>query len=212
MAILDESGGVPWLVSGHAPDKSPVKRDHLAIIPLAETGRYQDGSIAGLALVVPNREKTPDLRQEIERLEDALPQIGPFILGEITRITPTLVEQPMSRTLASSTWDGYSHKWASVTPVAVPHMGGDSLAEDIARLCAQAGLPSVTIDVDDRSFFLGEYPPAGLIRQYDKGGSFRHAYVRLKFEHEVEGPIGLGAGRYQGYGWFRRYTGGRNGD
>src|SRR5439155_8509634 len=45
---------VPEVVSGHAPDGSPSRTPHLAIIPLAFAGfPYADGRVMGFAMVPP---------------------------------------------------------------------------------------------------------------------------------------------------------------
>ena len=202
----DEAIPVEYL-AGHTPDGGMVKRDHLALVPLVETGQYRDGSIAGVALISPKDVSSQPL------IQSALDKVQTFLFpfdGSRVEITVNRVDMSGNRVLEASTWDEYSTIWASVTPVAVPYLGKNlTLAQSVAKMCEQDGLPPVTVEVSDLPFVRGHLPPASAIQHYQRkdGRKYLHCYVRLEFDHEVQGPIGLGAGKFQGYGWFRRVRG-----
>ena len=45
---------IPEVVSGHAPDGTPTRRAHVAIVPLAFAGfPHADGSVLGFGLIPP---------------------------------------------------------------------------------------------------------------------------------------------------------------
>ena len=204
----DERTPVKYL-AGHDPNNSEsiLREDHLAIVPLIECGAYADGAIAGIALVSPKSEPSgnPQL------ILDTLNEIQTFLFpSEGMRVAIAISETESNTRIAleSSTWDGYSRVWESATPVAVPRLGKNlTLEQVILKMCDQDGLPKpVRVETNDLSFIRGRVPPASAMRWYRRkdGKTYFHCYVRLTWDHEVQGPLGLGAGRYQGYGWFRR--------
>lgn len=213
LAILGKKGDLPELFSGHAPDGGPSVLDHLAFFPLIETGPYQLGQIAGVALVMP---KGSDPALDLTLLE-ACQQLDPISLGQYLKIRFTRVSDPKSKALSPTTWETPSQVWTSTTPVVIPFLSNGPVEKWVEKLCRQAGLPPLrSVEVSQKSFLAGiqhvlfKSGPSQQIPPYRVSGkkpSF-HRFVRLVFEEPVEGPLGLGAGKHKGYGWFK--SGGSN--
>jgi CRISPR-associated protein Csb2 len=125
------------------------------------------------------------------------------------------------RTLDPGSWSGPATRhWVSVTPVALDRNPGDLRSRDAARLnqamaeaeeiiavaCERIGLPRPT-----RVEILPSVPLVGALKAGAFGPFPREpgraqrvlTHARLEFPESVEGPLLLGAGRYQGLGLFR---------
>jgi CRISPR-associated protein Csb2 len=125
------------------------------------------------------------------------------------------------RTLDPRSWSGPATRhWVSVTPIALDRNPGDLRSRDAARLnqalteaedivavaCERIGLPRPT-----RVEILPSVPLVGALKAGAFGPFPREpgraqrvlTHARLEFPESVEGPILLGAGRYQGLGLFR---------
>ena len=121
------------------------------------------------------------------------------------------------RTLQPRSWTRPSRRWASATPVALDRNPGDlhhadprarAAAFDAARATIieavhRIGLPSpIEVDVVRSCVLAGTAKP----RNYPRFPSGLHkpqrvlVHVRLVFAEAVQGPVLLGAGRYQGMG------------
>ena len=202
------------IISGHAPDRKPLERPHLAFLPLAVVGHpHADGHLLGAALALPYQLPS-SLRQELLRAagrvrELVLGRLGKWALEAVTMPRPPAALRPDTWTAHPA---GATH-WGSVTPVAFDQhprakdKGGyqAEAAALIADSCQRIGLPSPReVVVTPVSAHLGAPPAPAFPRLRRKDGSERqHTHVILVFDQPVVGPILLGAGRYRGYGLFR---------
>lgn len=131
---------------------------------------------------------------------------------------------PALAALRAATWCHAAMEWLSVTPVALDRNPGDlthvdpavrqgafrAAAETIAQACRNVGLPlprEVTILPSGtwaggaKATRFPAFPP-------EPGKTRRvRVHARLRFAEQVEGPVILGAGRYQGLGLFRPVLG-----
>lgn len=216
----------PAIISGHMSDGRPVTTPHLAFLSLADVGtRWASGTVLGVALVLPRESPAEDRLAVLravgrwEKAENGRPL--PLHLGRagVLRIERISDEDPRT-TLAPWSWCGPARHWASATPVALDENPGDLAAENpakavkaaeaaraiIARACERIGLPRpAMVEVTQRSV-LGGSPAARHFMPFPKKhGTIRRVCVHaeLIFDEEVEGPILLGAGRFQGLGLFR---------
>jgi CRISPR-associated protein Csb2 len=176
-------GGIPEIVSGHAPDGSPSQRPHLAVVALPFVAHeHADGGVRGLALVLP-REISADERRAVmsavARLEhharrlsgsEEDPPIVPLHLGD----SGTLGLQRLAWTdggmaaLKSSTWTRPSVEWITATPIALDVNPGDLHDENaerrarafseaegsVARSVEHVGLPRPVVVEVSRSVLL----------------------------------------------------------
>jgi CRISPR-associated protein Csb2 len=166
---------VPTWISGHDPGVSgPTKEPHIAVLPLAFVGgQYGDGSIKGLAVAFPPRDKV-SLRVRGKALGPLLfdgagePKPVTLTLGSLGTWTLRLEERAEPpKSLQQQTWTSPSHAWASITPVVLDRFPKSSKSQD-RKLWEQevrsilmdsfqnAGYPSpIEIDVDTTSWHLG---------------------------------------------------------
>ncbi|MCX4242533.1 type I-G CRISPR-associated protein Csb2 [Paraliomyxa miuraensis] len=121
------------LLSGHAPDGSPLQANHLAIVPLANVGnRHASGDLLGLALVPPAGLDLAGLhplyaalaRWEADaRSQPDLPpgDDGPravLTMGRLGRwVLERCIDHPRLINLQERTWTRPSTEWATVTPM-----------------------------------------------------------------------------------------------
>lgn len=216
LSVLEgESEAVRRLVSGHEPDGRALEEPHVALFPVPFVGEPgANGSIVAFAVAVP-RGVSREVRAAVLRVVERVEQLS-LGRGGRWRLGPTV------STSSPGLWDrsqwtaepcGARH-WATVTPVAFDRhprtRRGQGKEEDIASLlrasCRRAGLPEPTeVMVTSASPHAGvppahAFPPLGR-----KDGSIRqHVHAILVFGEPVCGPILIGAGRYRGYGLFRR--------
>ena len=215
---------VAEVLSGHTTDGSQSGKDHLAVVPLPLViSGYADGSLLGVALVLP-RACSPDEKREIlkaiGRLESQSEGSIQIKLSQSSQLELRRVEWSGSlQTLRGSTWCRRSRKWASATPVALDRNPGDLYSENPAKRNAafaeaesiviasleRIGLPHPRQVQVLRSCVL---PGTSKPRDYprypsDKARTQRVlVHVRLEFSDPVEGPLLVGAGRYNGLGLF----------
>lgn len=214
-------GEVPTILSGHAADGRQAQRDHLAIVPLPLTlGNYADGSILGLALVLP-RDCTSDERMAVLRAIGRLEaKHNPVQL----RLSPDLnLELKRNswgeslQTLKSSTWCKPSRLWMTATPIALDRNPGDLYSRDyrkreaafseaentIREAIRRIGLPSpAEVEALRSCALMGSAKPAAFPRfPSDKSRTQRVlVHARIIFQEPVQGPLLVGAGRYHGLG------------
>lgn len=122
--------------------------------------------------------------------------------------------------LRPATWCQAALEWLSVTPVALDRNPGDlthadpaareaafrAAAETIAQACRNVGLPlPQEVTVLPSGTWAGGAKAARFPAFPPEPGKTRRVRVhaRLRFTEPVEGPVILGAGRYQGLGLFR---------
>lgn len=207
---------IPHWVSGHAPDGSPSRDPHLAILPLAFVGApHADGHLQGLALAIP-RAVNPS---EVAAALDALlwtPEHEPapirLFAGRWLECTAQLeqsLDPPVN--LRSWAWTTPASRWASVTPVVLDrHCDGASRwtqAEEVVKAaCERIGLPRPgAVALHPVSALAGvphgrDFPP--LMRK-NGGGARQHVHAQILFDEPVHGPVLIGAGRFRGYGLLR---------
>jgi len=217
LSFLAKSRGASGeVLSGHTPDGARTFRPHLAFVPLANIGTtHADGSIKGLAVVIPRDADEDTLRQ----IDATLPLVRELKFGQrgSCRLQPTTVENELDEhpdqdvPFALRFAERYAPRvatmeWVSVTPIALGRHPkpekGLSEEEVLCRDIADLGLPRpVDLRLQDVSFVRGS-PPARQFRRGDvhaiQGRLLRHVWIR--FEEPVEGPLIVGAGRYMGFG------------
>jgi CRISPR-associated protein Csb2 len=184
-------------LSGHCPDGSQSKKDRAAFVPLPHVDhRYADGHLLGIGVALPRLD--PDIRRAVLA---PISKIRCLTLGRAGAwsLTPALASD--TRGLQAFTWTRRARRWASVTPIVLhryPHRG--EYQEIIARACVHAALPSPNeIIATLAAPFIGVAPA----REFPGIQRRAHVHAILCFDRAVQGPIVLGAGRYQGYGLLR---------
>lgn len=212
--LSDMPDPVREIVSGHETCGRPLRRPHLAFLPIASVGhRHADGRLLGLAAVVP-----ADLDVACRRdVMQVLLRVEALRLGSLGawRLIPGAPD-PAVFDLRPETWTAYpegSSSWASVTPVVFdrhpkqkdPDAYRHEAADMIRAACCAVGLPQprevVLVPISPHA----GVPPAHRfprLRRKD-GGERRHTHVILLFHRPVQGPVLIGAGRYRGYGVCR---------
>lgn len=224
----------PEIISGHKAQGVPSERDHLAIVPLPVVGhRHADGNLRGVALVLPRdasaAERNAVLRavgawERHERGEEDVDAKVPVRLPGGLEVHIGRVIAADLDVLRSSRWCRPARRWATVTPIALDRHPGDLWARDprvlakaiaeaeatVIAACERIGLPPPRVEVHPASPIAGgrkardfpAYPPVpGRTRRV-----LTHAV--LEFEHEVAGPLLLGAARYHGLGLLVPLPGG----
>lgn len=203
-ALLARLGSASELLSGHDAAGEMSRQPHLAIVPLGFIdSRYADGSLKGIAFVLPSAADAAVRR----RLRAALMGYWQLHLGPLGSISIRCVDAAARGELQSLNFKSYaraSDAWASVTPIVLdrhPKKKGPSVEEVIATACGRVGLPiPVEVKIGPVSAIYGA-PPArefhGHAKQVDNRMR-QHAVVR--FDREVRGPVMLGAGRFMGLG------------
>ena len=218
------NGSVPELLSGHAPDATPSRDPHLAIVPLADVGwRYSSGRLMGLALILPRSVEhargSPERRavlQAIARFSIAEDGVnGRLQLGALGAWLLRREPQPEALSLQPWRYLKIARRWATVTPVVFDRFPKDKDGQDSAGIVMQAclniGLPSpVEIELHKHPTFRGapsakrhRGEPASAGYKVPKNSPLAQRPLRhlvLTFETPVRGPVILGAGRFQGLG------------
>ena len=209
-------------ISGHGAGGGALQGPHLAILPMANVGwgRYSDGELMGVALVMPRassygKDERRHLRIAVSRLLDAggRLQMGRFGSMSLRR------DDGSRSSLLPGRYTAVSRVWASVTPVVLDHHPKRSRGaeEIVADGCERAGLPRpASVSVSRYSRVSGAPPAfAGKGRNKDwlppKPGFFDNKFVChavVTFEKAVRGPVLLGAARYYGMGMLMPLGGG----
>ena len=203
-------------VSGHAPDGSPSRDPHIAILPLPFAGsEHADGHLQGVALAIPAAVNPRDAAAALESLlwtpEHEPAQIRLFA-GRWFECTAQLEQsQDAPLNLRSDTWTRAAHCWASVTPVVLDrHCDGArrwTQAEEVVKdACERIGLPRPGAVALRPVSALAGVPHArafpSLLRK-NGGGARQHLHAQVLFDEPVRGPLLIGAGRFRGYGLLR---------
>ena len=207
-------------ISGHAASGGPLEGPHLAILPMANVGwgRYSDGSLLGLALVLPRASAygTPErrqLRQAVSKFLDPKHGGGCLRLGGFGTMSLRRDDGGAKKSLLADRYTGVDRTWASATPVVLDrHPKRRETAEDIvADGCARAGLPRPSSVAISRHSSVPGAPPAFVGKNARSGwqaprpGMLDNRFVChavLAFDVDVRGPVLAGAGRYYGMGLF----------
>jgi CRISPR-associated protein Csb2 len=206
---------IPEWVSGHALDRSPSIKPHLAFVPLPFVdAEHADGRILGVALVLP---RGLDSLEATRCLDPLLyggfgkPSSIKLYEGQWLECSVSLEQRESPPlTLRVKTWTVASKAWASVTPVVLDrHFSGhdrwERAAESLKDGCERIGLPrpsSATLHPVSRLRGVPHAREFAAIKRKSDGGPIRHSHATLTFDQPVAGPILVGAGRFRGYGLF----------
>ncbi len=214
---------IPSVLSGHRPDGSPLDQPHLAVLPLPWVGhRHADGALRGVALVLPQQAQhaVPALETALQRWLDRGNGAAPLRMG---RLGVWLLERSPAwttlQTLDPWTWVRPARRWVTVTPIALDRNPGKLFSPVTAQrerawqeaeatvraACQRIGLPEPADVTLDSFGFVPAVRPARDFAPFPRRngpGRFRRVllHARLIFPCPVEGPVVLGAGRYQGLG------------
>ena len=218
---------IPEVVSGHTADRRPVRRPHLAVVPLAYAGYpHADGRVFGFAWVPPagaHLRDVPGFRTAFETIApyDRGRERRVLTLGGAPLVKPLHLAPAGAATIQSLSPEPYlqpARVWASVTPVVLDrHLkrkGGEEVRQMLATACENAGLPRPDpgrIQIGKHSAVEGappSRPPAGAppwtrwkVPESLDTRSLVHAVI--DFGCETAGPVLLGAGRFTGLGLCR---------
>jgi CRISPR-associated protein Csb2 len=203
------NNAAPTSLSGHDKDGRPGTEPHLAFVPMGfVNSKYADGSLKGIALVLPRGMESGPRR----RLQSAIEGAWQLHLGVLGSITVRLNDEPLSdlESLRFSQYAAKSTVWASVTPIALdrhPKKKGPTAESIVAESCVRIGLPApVEVRLGTVSAVSGA-PRAQEFHGQSKqteGRPLRHALLR--FACPVRGPVLLGAGRFTGLGLCVPYS------
>ena len=208
----------PEWFCGHRPDGKVTAAPHMALAPLAFTGsRHADGSIMGLALILPRGLEPQEAGRCLEPILTD-PETG-LLRDDLRLFDGDRLESPVEletrerppANLAPRTWTRASRVWASVTPVVLNrHFDGhdkwERAAESVKDMCGHVGLPRPRevllhpVSLVEGVPHAREFPR--LTRRRD-GGRQWHGHAVLIFDEPVCGPVLIGAGRFRGYGLCR---------
>jgi CRISPR-associated protein Csb2 len=180
--------------------------------------RYADGSLKGVAIILPNDLAEADqlvLFGALNGLEELNGKQG--MRWRIRRC----VGNAETTTLSEDTWKRKARVWASVSPMlldrfpkplsqdgkvanSVKYKPGDSPEEIVADACERIGLPRPkAIHLHKNSLVLGVPPSTRFrLRRREEEVPRPASHVILEFREPVQGPILIGAGRYFGLGLF----------
>jgi CRISPR-associated protein Csb2 len=221
----------PEVLSGHTTNGSATARPHLAVVPLANVGwQYATGDLLGFAVVLPRALEPADRRLVLKALAkfaqidlggDAHAKLN---FGDAGVWKLEQIAMPVRSSLKPARYCSAAVSWASVTPMLLDRFPdhGDTLEEArlIAAACRNIDLPDpIAIQIHKHSPIKGApsaYPARGERSgpdwSFPKGIKFAsrpRRHVVLHFAENIEGPVILGAGRFQGFGLCLPLTGER---
>ena len=224
---------IPEAVSGHRPDGAPTLSPHVAIVPIPFVGSpHADGRVLGIAVSIPNgvdRLSRTAVYRAIGTWERMMQEAGPDRYKYPLKLTlgprgavqlRRIVGNSDLVSLRPGVWNNSSHRWTSVTPVALPQHPGSltkgaarirakvwGRAETAARLaCTHVDLPepaAVALSLDPwvaGARRTAHFPP---FRQKGREGRpvrRQLVHVSLTFDDLVRGPLMIGAARFFGLG------------
>lgn len=201
---------VPEVVHGHG------RHPHCAYIGLPfvhPTQRYADGSIKGVALLLPRgveEEALLAIAAGLELLQEnglGIPGIGTWHLKEIE------ADDPPNATLDPGTWTAAARVWTTVTPMLFGHFPKPNKGGEVAVILES--LKMIGVDRDrvlevtvGRHSPLNGAPPSWYFKPRSARGEVSEPsawirHVTLRFDRPVRGPIVLGSMRYFGLGLMR---------
>lgn len=201
---------IPDIVHGHG------EHPHCAYVALPSVHpwqRHADGTIKGLALIVPRTVQHDDLLDlacGLIRLQEnglGIPGIGTWRLQEVP------ADDPPIHTLDPMIWTQASRIWVTATPMVFGHFpkrndGGEpKVILDSLQMIGIDPDNVTEIAVGRHSPLHGAPPSWSFKTRRDRESNgqpkrlIRH--VTLRFKHPVEGPILLGCMRYFGLGLMR---------
>jgi CRISPR-associated protein Csb2 len=217
---LDCYRKIPTLLSGYdmgVNSCTPTKSAHLAFVALPfvhESLRHADGSIKGLAVLVPRDPEQQALQllaTGLIRLSEVglpIPGVGTWRLEEVPADNPPL------QTLDMRSWTGPSRVWATVTPMVFGHVpkeknGGEPAAILESLRMIGRDLPDTVVELAvGRHSPLHGAAPSWQFKPRPDGATGEPAawmlrHVTLRFNQDVRGPLVLGRMRYFGLGLMR---------
>lgn len=224
---------IPEVVSGHAPDGTPTRFPHLAIVPMAFAGfPHADGRVFGFSLIPPrgtSLDRIEGFRQAFERVAHYRPNEERRVLtlegqplNEPLRFAPSADDGTQKQSLSPIPYLRPSRIWASATPIVLErHLKRKNDAEVrelVANACENAGFPRPDPDrirAGKHSAVDGMPParpsagePSWTRWRVPKSLASRPlVHAVIDFEAEVSGPVLLGAGRFTGLGFCRSVEG-----
>jgi CRISPR-associated protein Csb2 len=207
-ALLAHLGdGAPDILTGHAGQGGPLRRDHLAIVPLARLGDpHADGAVLGIGLVLPRGAEDAVWLALVAAVGRWLGSGGRLVIGGTTVWTLGLAADDHRVSLSPDCLRRRARVWASATPVVLDRhpksYGRRTLPAVVAEMCRRSGLPdpvSVRAGMDPIVKGAAASRAHGLgTRAYLAGRYVTH--LELAWERPVPGPILLGTGRHFGLG------------
>ena len=223
-AIISHSSGTPpKVLVGKEADGRPTSSPHALFLSLPFVGhRYSDGTVKGMAMVLPSDADSSD-RTQILRAAGAWRAArgdDPLELRVSSRVVLRMrlvpdFEGSDTAALDQRRWSGRARRWGSVTALALPRDSRDLTGgspsdvrrawrraeEAVVEACRFAGLPepaavSVGFDPPVRGgSHTSDYPA---FVQGRRKRLLLHAVV--EFEQMIRGPVVLGSGRFRGLG------------
>jgi CRISPR-associated protein Csb2 len=207
-ALLAHLGSnAPELLTGHAGQGEALRRDHLAIVPLARLGDpHADGTVLGIGFVLPRGAEDAIWLALVAAVGRWLGSGGRLVIGGTTVWTLGLAADDHRVSLSPDRFRRRAQVWASATPVVLDRhpktYGSRTLPAVVAEMCRRSGLPApvriraardplVAGAAASRAYGLGT-------RAYLAGRYVTH--LEIAWERPVPGPILLGAGRHFGLG------------
>jgi CRISPR-associated protein Csb2 len=221
---------LPTMLSGHETDGKRSIDPHVAFVALPWVGHeYADGSVQGLALVLP-RSMTSKDRERLLRLlakwevergdanDGYTVELGTTAdLPHPIRLRLRRIEAPSKVTLNAARWCKASRRFVTVTPIALDchpgnlrsntdraaHKAAAEAESSIAQACERIGLPRPSKVAVSLAPLL---PGAQHIRQFAPWPPQRsrtrraRVHAEIEFLERVRGPVLIGAGRYFGLG------------
>jgi CRISPR-associated protein Csb2 len=201
--------GLAEMIIERASGKRPLD-PKVAFLPLASIGHpHADGRLLAMGLAprknIPTSQRL-HLSAALERIVGKRVALGQFGIWRLEPVTAG----SLPPNLLPETWTGQPDgaiDWATVTPIVLDEHATDSVAlcDKMIRLaCRHDGLPEpCEIIVTPVSAHFGA-PPADAFPGLQLQGIKRpHRHAILIFPEPVRGPILLGAGRHDGYGFCR---------
>ena len=224
----DMADAIPEIVSGHTPDRSPTRRPHLAVVPLAFAGYpHADGRVFGFALVPPASTSLRSVPGLVRAFEEVAPY-DPGLERRVLKLEGSPLSEPLHlapagatpvRSLSPEPYLESAHVWASVTPIVLDrHLkrrGDREVREIIAGACENTGLPRPDpdrIQVGKHSAIEGAPPARPLAgappwtrwKTPESLATRSLVHAVIDFGRMTAGPVLLGAGRFTGLGLCRR--------
>jgi len=223
---------IPEEISGHLPDGRPTTVPHVAFLPLPYVGfEHADGRLLGLAVSVPDAVSDHARRavyRAIGNWEQSAGQAGHddlrLTLGAQGVIHLRRQRGPATLiSLRPAAWSRASCRWVSTTPIALPRHPGRlgrgtaaararawaSAESSVTLACHHVGLPEpMSVEVSQGPLTKGAHPTRRFPAFSQNGQAGRPVrrqllHASVTFEHPVEGPLILGAGRFLGLGLMR---------
>lgn len=197
---------------------------HAAVVALPFVGgEHADGTVVGVALLLPHPARLPDVADQRPRVEAGLrrlvlgsggqgdDRVGIGLPGGATLVLRPADPRAARTALREGRYADSARTWVSVTP-AIPsrwrtNRSADALLRQVTADCTDVGLPaprSVERLRDPApSGSPGRLLPASRLPEAWRGLVDRPAHhLRLVFDQPVRGPILLGRARHFGVGLF----------